>query len=253
MGRIGKKMFRGPRFHNGTGIHEDHTIGDFAGKSHFVSHADHGHALAGQGLHDIQYLADHLRIQGRGGFVEKHHLGIHGQRAGNGHALLLPARELVRKDIDLVADADFLQQRHGFFRGCTAGTFAHDLLGQGHVFQNRFVRKKVKGLKHHAHLGTDLVDVGSRVEDIDAIDINMPAGGVLQPVETAQKCAFSGAGGADHHNDFTGGDIGGDIHKGVDRMGRIEGFIYIFCLYHDVAILLSRYCTYMERLKVSTR
>ena len=33
---------------------------------------DYGHALAGQGFHDVQYLAHHLRIQGRRGFVKEH-------------------------------------------------------------------------------------------------------------------------------------------------------------------------------------
>ena len=43
------------------------------------------------------------------------------------------------------------------------------------------------------------------------------------------------------------------LDLGMDFMGRIKGLVNIFCLYHVVAILLSRYCTTMERVKVSSR
>ena len=48
----------------------------------------------GQVLHDGEHLADHFGVQGRGRLVEEQHLRVHGQGAGDGHALLLAAGEL---------------------------------------------------------------------------------------------------------------------------------------------------------------
>ena len=58
-----------------------------------VTH-EHRHARSGQLAHDVQHLVDHLRVEGGGGLVEEHDLGLHGQRAGDGHALLLAAGQL---------------------------------------------------------------------------------------------------------------------------------------------------------------
>ena len=48
----------------------------------------------GESGHHIEHLTHHLGVKGGGGLVKQHHLGVHGQSAGNGHALLLAAREL---------------------------------------------------------------------------------------------------------------------------------------------------------------
>src|SRR5262245_51422574 len=47
-------------------VHEDNTIGDFAGKAHFVSHHNHGHAVLGERYHDIEHLVYHFRVERRG-------------------------------------------------------------------------------------------------------------------------------------------------------------------------------------------
>ena len=57
---------------------------------------DHGRALLGEAADDAQHLARQLRVERAGGLVEAEDVRVHGQRAGDGHALLLPARELVR-------------------------------------------------------------------------------------------------------------------------------------------------------------
>ena len=41
--------------------------------------------------------------------------------------------------------------------------------GQGDVFQHGLVGKKVEGLEHHAHFGAQFVDVGFRVQHVDAV------------------------------------------------------------------------------------
>ncbi len=75
-------------------VHEDQGVGDFAGEAHFVGDDDHGHAFFGEVLHDGEDFADFFGVQGGGGFVEEHDLGVHGQGPGDRDALLLAAGEL---------------------------------------------------------------------------------------------------------------------------------------------------------------
>ena len=49
-------------------------------------------AAARQLAHHVQHLLHHLGVEGAGRLVKQHHFGLHGQRARNRHALLLPAR-----------------------------------------------------------------------------------------------------------------------------------------------------------------
>ena len=73
----------------------------------------HGHAAAGKLHHDVQYLVDHLRIKRAGRLVEHHRLGVHGERAGDGDALLLAAGELGGRLGGLLGHAHAGEQLHG--------------------------------------------------------------------------------------------------------------------------------------------
>jgi hypothetical protein len=75
-------------------VHEDHPVRDLAREGHLVGDDDHRHALRGELAHDRQHVADELGVQRRGRLVEEHHLGLHRERARDGHALLLAAGQL---------------------------------------------------------------------------------------------------------------------------------------------------------------
>ncbi len=49
----------------------------------------------------LEHLVDEFRIQRRGDLVAQQRGGLHRQRPGNRHALLLPARELIRVGVEL--------------------------------------------------------------------------------------------------------------------------------------------------------
>ncbi len=66
-----------------------------AGKGHLVRHDDHRHVLVGKRADHAQHLAGQKRIERGGRLVEKEDFRLHRQRAGDGHALLLPAGELI--------------------------------------------------------------------------------------------------------------------------------------------------------------
>src|SRR5699024_5192270 len=74
--------------------HEHHLVGDLTGEAHLMGHHDHGHAVGREVLEHREHLRDQLRVQGAGGLVEEHQLGVHRERPGDGDALLLPAGEL---------------------------------------------------------------------------------------------------------------------------------------------------------------
>ena len=60
--------------------------------------------------HDVQHLLDHLGIERRGRLVEQHHLRLHAERAGDGDALLLAARELAGIFVRLLGNAHALEE-----------------------------------------------------------------------------------------------------------------------------------------------
>ena len=93
---IGEEVFRLVLFHDLTGIHEDHPVGDLAGKAHFVGDAEHGHAFFGETDHHVQNFLDHFRVERRSRLIEQHDLRVHAKRAGNCHALLLATGQLTR-------------------------------------------------------------------------------------------------------------------------------------------------------------
>ena len=181
--------------------HEKYAVGDLAGKAHLVRDDDHRHARVCQLLHDLQHLADHLRVERARRLVEEHDLGLHCQRADDGNTLLLPAGELAGIGVRAVGKPDTGQKlQRGLF--CVLFRFMQQLHRRdGHVFENRHVREEIKMLEHHAHLLAVEVDVAVFVGDVRAVKENLPAGGKLEQVQTPQECRLAAAGRTDHdHN-----------------------------------------------------
>ena len=90
-------------------------------------------------------------------------------RARDGDPLLLAARELARRVAGAVGEADPLERGPAQRLGLGA-RLARDLAQrQRHVAERRHVRIEVEGLEHHADALAGMVDVGSRVEHVDAV------------------------------------------------------------------------------------
>ena len=58
----------------------------------------------------VEHLGDQFGVERAGRLVEQHRLRVHRQRAGDGGALLLAARELLGIGVGLVGEADLRQQ-----------------------------------------------------------------------------------------------------------------------------------------------
>ena len=55
-------------------------------------------------------------------------------------------------------------------------------------------------LEYHTHTAADLIDIHARGCDLLPVEGNAAAGGLLQKVQAAQECGFTGSGGAyDNH------------------------------------------------------
>nr|GEY82994.1 hypothetical protein [Tanacetum cinerariifolium] len=140
-------------------VHEDHAVRHRARKTHFVGHAEHGHALFRQADHGVEHFFHHFRVEGRSRLVEQHDFRLHAQRAGNCHALLLATGQLARILVRLLRNTHALQVVHGDFFGLALGHLAHPHRRQRAVLQDGQVREQVEVLEHHADFATNRLDL----------------------------------------------------------------------------------------------
>jgi hypothetical protein len=149
---------------------------------------------------------DHLGIERGGRLVEEHHLGVHGEGPGDGHALLLPTRELLGMDVGFLGKADPGQQYPTGRFGFHGGDALHHAGGEGDVLQRREMREEVEGLEHHPDLFADLPHIGGAVGDLVVVDPDLARGEVLETVDAAEHGALAAARGADDQDDLAGLD-----------------------------------------------
>ncbi len=210
-------------------VEEHHAVGHFAGEAHFMGDHDHRHAAAREFAHHVQHFLHHFRVQGGGGLVEQHHLGPHGQRAGDGHALLLAARELPGVLVGMLAQAHAAQQLQGLFVRLGARRAVDAARRERHVVEHAHVAEQVELLEHHADLAALLLQDALVVGDFHAADGDAAAVVRLQPVDGAQQRGLARAGGADDHGDLARVEHGGDILEHLVRAERLADV-----LRHDV-------------------
>ena len=186
-------------------VHEDHPVGDLAGKAHLVGDDHHRHARRRPaGCMTVEHLADHLGVERGGRLVEEHDVRVHRQRAGDGHALLLPAGKLRRVGVRLVREAHALEQlpRAFGFRGGLVELVPVERARIVMFSSHRHVREEVELLEHHADVFTDFVEVGLAVGEEVSVHLDLSARGRLEEVEAAQEGRFAGAGRPDHADDL---------------------------------------------------
>src|SRR4051812_8440561 len=207
-------------------VHEDERVAYLPGEAHLVGHHHHGHALGRQAAHDVEHLADELRVQCRGRLVEQHQLRFHRQRAGDRHPLLLAAGELVRVVVHAVAQAHSAQQ----FLPAGTGLALVDALDPhrrlGHVLQGGHVREEVEALEHHADVPSlsrhllvpQLVQLSAvlAVAHQPAVD-PQPAGvDLLEVVDAAQERGFARTRWPDDAGHLARGDLQVDPPEHLD-------------------------------------
>ena len=185
-------------------------VGHVPGEGHLVGDDHHGHVLGGEVADDLQDLAGQLGVEGGGGLVEEQDLRLHGQRTGDGHALLLTAGELVGVGILAVGKAHLLEQLPCVGVDLVLRALLDQNRGLGDVLQHGIVGEEVEVLKHQAEGGLDAAQLGAAGEHRLAVDV---PGGIfaqigqiaavhgLQQRGAAQQRALAAARRADdgHH------------------------------------------------------
>jgi hypothetical protein len=198
--RLIEDGFRGPLLHDDAAIDEQDTIGDVAGKSHFMGDHDHGHAVVRKLAHHGKHVADEFGIERRGRLVEQDRLGLHCERACDGNALLLAARKLRRMGICLLGETHLSQQRTAARKRLGARLVLHVDRPFDDVLERRAVRKQIEALEHHRYLLPDRYDRPRMALDPRAFHQDVAGIIALQSVDAAQDSRFAGARRADDAN-----------------------------------------------------
>ena len=105
---IEENLLRCSLFQHKPIAHDHHLIRPH-GFLHEVRDEQNRHALLIQLMDNPQKIAAALWVQHGRGLIEDDHLGVHGQRAGNGNSLLLPAREHMRSALLVLLHAHHFQ------------------------------------------------------------------------------------------------------------------------------------------------
>ena len=66
-------------------------------------------------------------------------------------------------------------------------------------------------LEHHAHVLTNLVQIGFLVGHVVTVHNDFPGGDFFQPVQAPKEGGLAGAGGSQNHHDLTFADVGGYV------------------------------------------
>ena len=166
------------------------------------------------------------------GSSAQEHCGIVRQRAGDGHALLLPAGKLRRIGQRLFLQAHELEQVHHFVAPFFFGERGA-AQGIGHVGIHGARFHQVEVLENHADLAPRLAQFfGREGGELLAVHKDSPGGGPLQQVDQADQRGFARAAVADHAEDFPILDREAHAAHGVHlARAAFKGFISI--LYDD--------------------
>src|SRR5206468_894398 len=100
-----------------------------------------------------------LGIEGAGDLVTQEAARLHRQGASDGHALLLPSRQLIRPGVQVLSQADAPEQLLAAL-ACLARRHAeHALWREGDVVEHREVRKELKVLEDHSEQTAHALDL----------------------------------------------------------------------------------------------
>ena len=207
----GEQLFRCALLDDDALVHEHHAVGHVAGERHLVGDHQHRQARRRQPAHDVEHLADHLGVEGRGRLVEQQHLGVHGEGAGDGDALLLTAGELARLGVDERLHAHALEEPHRVLLALGAAAAQRLHLTDDAVLQHVHVGEEVELLKDHADAGAVARQVEARRADGLAAVLDRAAVGRFEAVHAAQQRGLAGAAGADDAHDLAGAHVEVDV------------------------------------------
>ncbi|GAV35428.1 hypothetical protein ROTAS13_03104 [Roseomonas sp. TAS13] len=161
----------------------------------------------------------HLRIQRREGLVQQQQRGLDRQRPGQGHALPLPAGNLVGiaalqlGDLHQGEQAPHALANPGLGR---PGGARADAQPEGDILEDAHVPEQGIVLRHEA----DAAQPRRQRGDVPAVDPHLPGIREVQPGEDSQQRGLAGAGGAQQGHELAVAD--GEIHRIERRRPGLE-------------------------------
>src|SRR3954464_1335966 len=109
---VREDLFRLALLEDLAAVHEHHAVGGGASELHLVAYHHHRHSRFAQLAHYLETAAAQLRVERAGRLVEEEDFRLEGERARDGHALLLAAGELVRVGLRLLGEPWARQRAH---------------------------------------------------------------------------------------------------------------------------------------------
>ena len=203
---------RRPLLADHTVAHHQDAVGQRQSLRLIMRHIDGGDVQLALQLADFRAgLVAQLGVQIGQRFIEQQHRRRMHDRPRHRHALLLPARQLLRRPV-----AERAQPDHGqglgdprFDLGVGA---AADAQREGHVLEHRQMRPNGIGLEHHADIAVIGLhnDPGFGIEDHHVVDRNEPGFRRFQPRDAAQRRGLAAAGGTEQRHQLPLRDLEAD-------------------------------------------
>ena len=190
-------------------VHHRDGVGDLHRLLLIVRHQDGGHALlVVQPPQPAPELGPHVGIERAERLVEQQHLRLDRQRPGQGHALTLPARELVGPLLGPLREPDQGQQL--LDAGAHLGRLAlADLEAEGHVVEHGHVRERGVVLEHEA----DAAILGTRPGDVPVRDPDDALVGRLQAGDDPQQRRLARAARTEQRGQRALGNLERDVFE----------------------------------------
>ena len=165
------------------------------------------------------------------------HLGLAGERAGDGNALLLPAGELAGIALRLLRKTNAVEQLESTGAVCLRYLAGGGEEREADVVQHGLLRQQAKVLEDHRHATAIRAKLlaGER-GDVAAIDLDDARCGALEEVDRANERRLAGTAHTDDAEDVTVGDLEIDVRKGVNQavgLDRRQGFGRLVSRLHD--------------------
>ena len=166
----------------------------------------------------LDHLVAGLAVEIAGRLVGEDDLRTRAERARQCHTLLLAARQLRRKVIGAMRDADFRQQAAGDIEGVG---LAGELERQGDVLQRRHGRHQVERLEDDADVAAahERQRVLAEMGEIVSGDADGAGRGALQSGHDHQQRGLAGAAGTDDGDRLAWRDVDVDAAQNLDGTG----------------------------------
>ena len=165
-----------------------------------------------QGAQVAAHADPHLGVEVAERLVEQQHLGLDGDGAGDGDALLLAARKLGRPAVGVGGEADQLQ-RLGHLGVDLATRQAAFLEAEGDVLGHRHVRPQRVALEHHADVALPWRQAG----DVLAVEQHLARLRLGEARDQPQQGGLAAARGAEKGEELAGPD------RKIDALQDVRG------------------------------